>query len=38
MVEQHGDHVPFPDGGAMVRNGTVPAPKSESIELNGKPW
>ena len=38
MVEQHGSRVPFPEGGAMVRDGAGTAPVSGSIELNGKPW
>lgn len=38
MVEQHGKRVAFPDGGAMVRDGTAAAPRSGTIDLMGKPW
>ncbi|MEO1168264.1 MAG: GNAT family N-acetyltransferase [Pseudomonadota bacterium] len=38
MVEQHGERLAFPEGGAMVRDGAEPAPLSGTIDLNGKPW
>lgn len=38
MVEQHTGYLAFPDKGTMVRDGTKAAPRSGTIDLQGKPW